>query len=140
MNKATSAQTPAEGMGSRKRAVAGVSSDILMGAVGESFRKLNPRTLMRNPVMFVVEIVSALTTIIMIRDIAVGNGGVLFTAQLAFWLWFTVVFANFSEAVDEGRGKAQAENLRRTRTQTQAKRLDGPASQDYQTVPAPDLK
>jgi len=140
MNKATSAQIPAEGMGSRKRSVAGVSSQILLGAVGESFRKLNPRTLMRNPVMFVVEIVSALTTIIMIRDIAVGNGGVLFTAQLAFWLWFTVVFANFSEAVAEGRGKAQAENLRRTRTQTQAKRLARADSRDFQKVAALDLK
>jgi len=140
MNKATSAQIPAEGMGSRKRSVAGVSSQILLGAVGESFRKLNPRTLMRNPVMFVVEIVSALTTIIMIRDITVGNGGVLFTAQLAFWLWFTVVFANFSEAVAEGRGKAQAENLRRTRTQTQAKRLARADSRDFQKVAALDLK
>jgi potassium-transporting ATPase ATP-binding subunit len=124
----------------RRRVVAGVSSDILMGAVGESFRKLNPRTLMRNPVMFVVEIVSALTTIIMIRDIIVGNGGVLFTAQLAFWLWFTVVFANFSEAVAEGRGKAQAENLRRTRTQTQAKRLTRADAREFEKVAALDLK
>src|SRR5579859_7326522 len=124
----------------RKRAVAGVSSEILLGAVGESFRKLNPRTLMRNPVMFVVEIVSALTTIIMIRDIAIGNGGILFTAQLAFWLWFTVIFANFSEAVAEGRGKAQAENLRRTRTQTQAKRLRRADVREFEKVAALDLK
>src|SRR5262245_7557017 len=91
----------------RKRGVAGISSEILVTAIGESFRKLNPRTLARNPVMFVVEIVSALTTILMIRDIIAGNGGVLFTAQITFWLWFTVIFANFSEAVAEGRGKAQ---------------------------------
>jgi K+-transporting ATPase ATPase B chain len=124
----------------RKRVVAGVSSEILVAAIGESFRKLNPRSLIRNPVMFVVEIVSALTTIIMIRDIVVGNPGVGFTAQLAFWLWFTVIFANFSEAVAEGRGKAQAENLRRTRTQTQAKRLGRPDARDYQKVAALDLK
>jgi potassium-transporting ATPase ATP-binding subunit len=129
-----------QGTSGHKRTVAGITSEILIGAVGESFRKLNPRTLMRNPVMFVVEIVSALTTVIMIRDIVVGNGGVLFTAQLAFWLWFTVVFANFSEAVAEGRGKAQAENLRRTRTQTQAKRLAKVDARDYQKVAALDLK
>src|ERR1043166_5259183 len=123
-----------------KRVVAGVSSEILIAAIGESFRKLNPRSLIRNPVMFVVEIVSALTTIIMIRDIMVGNPGVGFTAQLAFWLWFTVIFANFSEAVAEGRGKAQAENLRRTRTQTQAKRLGRADARDYQKVAALDLK
>ncbi len=140
MNNKTTTPSFSEGLVHRKRGVAGISSDILLGAVGASFRKLNPRTLMRNPVMFVVEIVSALTTIIMIRDIAVGNGGVLFTAQLAFWLWFTVVFANFSEAVAEGRGKAQAENLRRTRTQTQAKRLAKADSRDYQKVAALDLK
>ena len=140
MNNKTTTPSFSEGLVHRKRGVAGISSDILLGAVGASFRKLNPRTLMRNPVMFVVEIVSALTTIIMIRDIAVGNGGVLFTAQLAFWLWFTVVFANFSEAVAEGRGKAQAENLRRTRTQTQAKRLAKSDSRDYQKVAALDLR
>ncbi len=123
-----------------KRAVAGVSSDILVAAIGESFRKLNPRSLIRNPVMFVVEIVSALTTVIMIHDIIVGNPGVGFTAQLAFWLWFTVIFANFSEAVAEGRGKAQAENLRRTRTQTQAKRLARADARDFQKVAALDLK
>ena len=126
----------------RKRAVAGISSEILMSAAWEALRKLNPRTLARNPVMFVVEIVSALTTVILIRDILAGHGGVGFTAQIAFWLWFTVIFANFSEAVAEGRGKAQAENLRRTRTQTQAKRLTGAASaaRQFEMVSALDLK
>jgi len=123
MNDKASSTTFGDSAVHRKKGVAGVSSDILVSAIGESFRKLNPRTLARNPVMFVVEIVSALTTILMIRDIIAGNGGVLFTAQITFWLWFTVIFANFSEAVAEGRGKAQAENLRRTRTQTKAKRL-----------------
>src|SRR6266481_7582003 len=107
MNDKTSAAGFGEGLIRRKRGVAGISSDILMSAAWESFRKLNPRTLARNPVMFVVEIVSALTTVIMIRDIIAGHGGVLFTAQIVFWLWFTVIFANFSEAVAEGRGKAQ---------------------------------
>ena len=111
----------------RKRVVAGITSEILLSAAWESLRKLNPRTLARNPVMFVVEVVSALTTVILIRDILAGHGGIGFTAQIVFWLWFTVIFANFSEAVAEGRGKAQAENLRRTRTQTQAKRLTGTA-------------
>jgi K+-transporting ATPase ATPase B chain len=140
MTDKTANQNLAQGAGTRKRVVAGISSEILIAAIGDSFRKLNPRTLARNPVMFVVEIVSALTTVIMIRDILVGNGGVLFTAQLAFWLWFTVIFANFSEAVAEGRGKAQAENLRRTRTQTQAKRLAKVDSRDFQKVAALDLK
>ena len=140
MSSKTATETLALGAGSHKRAVAGISSEILIGAIGESFRKLNPRSLIRNPVMFVVEIVSALTTVIMLRDIIVGNPGVGFTAQLAFWLWFTVIFANFSEAVAEGRGKAQAENLRRTRTQTQAKRLGRADARDYQKVAALDLK
>jgi K+-transporting ATPase ATPase B chain len=140
MTAKTANQMLAQGAGIHKRVVAGITSEILIAAIGDSFRKLNPRTLARNPVMFVVEMVSALTTVIMIRDIVVGNGGVLFTAQLAFWLWFTVVFANFSEAVAEGRGKAQAENLRRTRTQTQAKRLAKAESRDYQKVAALDLK
>jgi K+-transporting ATPase ATPase B chain len=124
----------------RKRVVAGITSEILMSAAWESLRKLNPRTLARNPVMFVVEIVSALTTVILIRDILAGHGGIGFTAQIVFWLWFTVIFANFSEAVAEGRGKAQAENLRRTRTQTQAKRLTGAAKSQFEMVSALDLK
>jgi potassium-transporting ATPase ATP-binding subunit len=140
MTDKTADQPLVLGTGTRKRVVAGITSEILIAAIWDSFRKLNPRTLARNPVMFVVEIVSALTTVIMIRDIVVGNGGVLFTAQLAFWLWFTVVFANFSEAVAEGRGKAQAENLRRTRTQTQAKRLAKADNRDFQKVAALDLK
>ena len=140
MTDKTADQPLVLGTGTRKRVVAGITSEILIAAIWDSFRKLNPRTLARNPVMFVVEIVSALTTVIMIRDIVVGNGGVLFTAQLAFWLWFTVIFANFSEAVAEGRGKAQAENLRRTRTQTQAKRLAKADNRDFQKVAALDLK
>jgi K+-transporting ATPase ATPase B chain len=140
MNDTASNPTFAIRLAPRKRGMAGISSEILIDAIGASFRKLNPRTLARNPVMFVVEIVSALTTLILVRDIVAGHGGILFTAQIAFWLWFTIIFANFSEAVAEGRGKAQAENLRRTRTQTQAKRLARPDSRDFQKVAALDLK
>jgi K+-transporting ATPase ATPase B chain len=124
----------------RKRGVAGISSEILVTAAGEAFKKLDPRTLIRNPVMFVVELVSVLTTILVIKSAITGGASLGFAAQIAFWLWFTVIFANFAEAVAEGRGKAQAENLRRTRTQTMAKRLASLTAQNYQTVPAPDLK
>jgi K+-transporting ATPase ATPase B chain len=124
----------------RKRGVAGISSDILVTAAGEAFKKLNPRTLIRNPVMFVVELVSVLTTILVIKALVTGGSHIGFAAQITFWLWFTVIFANFAEAVAEGRGKAQAENLRRTRTQTMAKRLVSVAAANYQSVPAPELK
>jgi K+-transporting ATPase ATPase B chain len=130
----------AEAPARHRKSVAGVSTDILITAIGESFRKLNPRTLIRNPVMFVVEIVAALTTILVIRGIFTGGSNIGFSAHITFWLWFTVVFANFAEAVAEGRGKAQAENLRRTRTQTLAKRLADASAHTYETVPAPELK
>src|SRR5579862_9240209 len=123
----------------RKRGVAGISSDILITAAGEAFKKLDPRTLIRNPVMFVVELVSVLTTILVIKGLITGSN-IGFAAHITFWLWFTVIFANFAEAVAEGRGKAQAENLRRTRTQTMAKRLVHATSGDYVRVPAPELR
>ena len=113
--------------------------DIVRQAVVASFVKLDPRTLVKNPVMFVVETVSALTTVLLIRDIAYGTEGIGFTAQIVFWLWFTVLFANFAEAVAEGRGKAQADALRRTRSEATAKRLDKEGSQ-YEVVPAAELK
>ena len=96
---------------------------ILWPAVGQSFRKLDPRLLWRNPVMFVVAIVSTLTTILFIRDLVTGRGGLGFAFQINLWLWFTVLFANFAEAVAEGRGKAQAASLRRAKTETMARRL-----------------
>ena len=94
---------------------------LIVPAIWASFRKLDPRTLVKNPVMFCVEIVSVLTTIFFLRDLIAGTGGVvgtnaLFSGQITLWLWFTVLFANFAEAVAEGRGKAQADALRRTRT------------------------
>jgi K+-transporting ATPase ATPase B chain len=97
---------------------------IVKQAVRDAFAKtVNLRHMVRNPVMFVVLVGSVLTTLVLIRDIATGAGDVGFTLQIALWLWFTVVFANFAEAMAEGRGKAQAETLRKSRTQTTAKRL-----------------
>jgi len=98
---------------------------IVVPAIGSAFVKLDPRTLMKNPVMFVLEVVTALTTIILIRDLVTGGANLGFEFQIVLWLWFTVLFANFAEAVAEGRGKAQADALRRTRTETQAKLLVG---------------
>ena len=82
---------------------------IVMPAIGSAIAKLDPRLMLKNPVMFVVEIVAALTTVIFIRDFMTGSESLGFTFQIILWLWFTVLFANFAEAVAEGRGKAQAE-------------------------------
>src|SRR5450631_4755873 len=84
---------------------------IIVPAIGDSFRKLHPRTLIRNPVMFVVEIVTVLTTILFLRDLLTGGENLKFTFQIIVWLWITLLFANFAEAVAEGRGKAQAASL-----------------------------
>jgi K+-transporting ATPase ATPase B chain len=113
---------------------------IVWPAIGASFVKLNPRTLMKNPVMFVLEVVTALVTVILIRDLVTGSEHLLFEVQIIVWLWFTVLFANFAEAVAEGRGKAQAEALRRTRTETQAKLITGSDVQSYRLVPGIGLK
>src|ERR1700682_3177678 len=88
-----------------------------------SFSKLNPIHLLKNPVMFVVEVGAALTTVFLIRDIVEGIGGIGFSVQIAVWLWFTVLFANFAEAMAEARGKAQADALRKTKTDVLGKRL-----------------
>jgi len=106
----------------RRRASASMFDPALMRrAVGDSFRKLDPRQMARNPVMFVVELGSVVTTLLFIRDAhrstAADN---VFVALVAAWLWFTVLFANFAEAVAEGRGKAQADTLRKTRSETTA--------------------
>ncbi|HEY1736720.1 MAG TPA: potassium-transporting ATPase subunit KdpB [Methylovirgula sp.] len=101
---------------------------ILVPAIGGAFKKLDPRILIRNPVMFTVEVVATLTTILFLRDIVRGAGHYGFAFQINLWLWFTVLFANFAEAVAEGRGKAQAETLRRTKTETSAKLLENGAA------------
>ncbi|WOS64890.1 potassium-transporting ATPase subunit KdpB [Sinorhizobium fredii] len=113
---------------------------ILIPAIGDAFRKLNPKTLARNPVMFVVAVVSALTTVLLFRDLIAGGGNIGFSFQIVIWLWFTVLFANFAEAVAEGGGKAQAESLRRTRTETQAKLLKGDDIKNFKIVPGTSLK
>ena len=118
---------------------------LIVPAIGASFRKLDPRTLVKNPVMFCVETVAALTTIFFLRDLIVGSGTVIgtnaaFSGQITLWLWFTVLFANFAEAVAEGRGKAQADALRRTRTETKAKRLEAAQSRNFDLVDAVALK
>lgn len=109
----------------RKRVSATTLLDpaIVIPAIGQAFVKLNPRTLAKNPVMFVLEVVTLLTTSLLIRDIVIGQADIAFEIQITIWLWFTVLFANFAEAVAEGRGKAQADTLRQTRTETRAKRL-----------------
>ncbi|MGE0702508.1 MAG: potassium-transporting ATPase subunit KdpB [Vicinamibacterales bacterium] len=96
---------------------------IVTEAIGASFRKLDPRIQIKNPVMFIVEVGSLLTTIVWLQELASGTGAPLFTGQVAFWLWFTVLFANFAEAMAEGRGKAQAATLRKAKTETTAVRM-----------------
>ena len=96
---------------------------IVSSALRESLIKLNPATLIKNPVMFVVEVGAALTTLFVLRDLATGGAGRMFGVQIAVWLWFTALFANFAEAMAEARGKAQADTLRKTRTTTDARRL-----------------
>src|SRR3977135_4218085 len=119
---------------------------IVKRAVGDALVKLNPKHMLRNPVMFVVLVGSVLTTLVLARDVVGGRGDIGFTIQIALWLWFTVVFANFAEAMAEGRGKAQADALRASRTQTHAKRLDAsdsggePNIVEFETVPATSLR
>src|SRR6185503_3030185 len=113
-------------------------AQIIRRAVVDSLIKLHPRTMARNPVMFVVEVGSLLTTLALIRDALQGRPGLGFEIQITFWLWLTVLFANFAEAMAEGRGKAQADTLRRTRTETVASKLR--ADGTTETVPAPQLR
>jgi K+-transporting ATPase ATPase B chain len=136
--------TPSKPMGIeklRKRMPVATMTDpkILWPAIGDAFKKLNPRLMMRNPVMFVVEIVSMLTTVLFIRDLVTGAGNLGFSFQINLWLWFTVLFANFAEAVAEGRGKAQAASLRKTKTEALAKRLDA-TGRNWELVSATALK
>jgi K+-transporting ATPase ATPase B chain len=109
---------------------------ILWPAIGDAFKKLDPRVMARNPVMFVVEVTATLTTFIFLRDLVLGHQHLAFAFQINLWLWFTVLFANFAEAVAEGRGKAQAETLRRTRSDTIAKVLADQNAKKYSSKPA----
>lgn len=112
--------------------------EIITRAVEDAFKKLDPRVQMKNPVMFIVFVGAILTTCLMIRDMAQDNTGtVSFALQINLWLWFTVLFANFAEAIAEGRGKAQAQALKNTRSHTKAKKLNG---NNTQLVDATELK
>jgi K+-transporting ATPase ATPase B chain len=111
---------------------------IVRTAIRDALRKLHPRTMAKNPVMFVVEAGSVLTTAALLRDAVSGRMSLGFELQITFWLWLTVLFANFAEALAEGRGKAQAESLRKTRTTTIARFL-GPDDVE-EPRPAPDLR
>jgi K+-transporting ATPase ATPase B chain len=111
---------------------------IVRQALIDSVRKLNPRTMMKNPVMFVVEVGSIITTMLLFKDLARHNPGFGFDLQITLWLWFTVLFANFAEAMAEGRGKAQADTLRKAKSESVANRLlpDGRT----ETVPGSKLR
>jgi potassium-transporting ATPase ATP-binding subunit len=115
---------------------------IVRRAIQDALRKtVSLGHMVRNPVMFVVLIGSGLTTLVLLRDVVQGRGAVGFTLQIALWLWFTVVFANFAEAMAEGRGKAQAETLRKSRTETSAKRLKKPGERTkFESVPGAALR
>ena len=124
----------------RRRRSSVTDPELLIPAIAASFTKLNPRTMVRNPVMFVVEVGGVMTTYGFIAAV-IGNGSDTgFVGQIALWLWFTVLFANFAEAIAEGRGKAQAQALRRTRTETVARRLAGGIGGREEPVAAPFLR
>ena len=114
------------------------NTQIVKRAIVDSFIKLNPRRMMGNPVMFVVEVGSVLATLQLIRSVISGSVNLSFELQITIWLWFTVLFANFAEAMAEGRGKAQADNLRKSKTETIAHRvITGSQTED---IPAPQLR
>ncbi len=98
-------------------------ANIVRRALVDALAKLDPRRMMKNPVMFVVEIGSVITTIYLFRDLIAHKNTLSFDLQITLWLWFTVLFANFAEAMAEGRGKAQADALRRAKAETTAVRL-----------------
>jgi len=110
---------------------------IVRRALLDSFLKLNPRTMMKNPVMFVVEVGSVITSALLVRDALAGDGNLGFNLQITLWLWFTVLFANFAEAMAEGRGKAQADTLRKAKSETIAHRLLNGRTED---VPGSKLR
>jgi len=111
---------------------------ILLPAARDAVLKLDPRQLLRNPVIFVTEVVAAVVTVLFVRDLVTGAAETGFSGQISAWLWFTVLFATFAEAVAEGRGRAQADSLKRTKSELTARRLSSDDS--IQTVPASSLK
>jgi K+-transporting ATPase ATPase B chain len=111
---------------------------IVKRAILDAFRKLDPRLVAKNPVMFVVEVGSMVLTCLLVKDLLTGGHNLLFNGQITLWLWFTVLFANFAEAMAEGRGKAQADALRKTRTETMARKLVAGGREER--VPATQLR
>src|SRR5271169_1345192 len=111
---------------------------ILARAVTDSFRKLDPRTMVKNPVMFVVEVGALMTTVQLGWNVLHHAGQTGFGLQITLWLWFTVLFANFAEAMAEGRGKAQADTLRKARAETQARLLS--CDNKIESVPSSKLR
>jgi K+-transporting ATPase ATPase B chain len=127
-------------MNTQKTAPALFDRALVGPAIKDSFRKLDPRTLARNPVIFITALVSLLATVLFLRNLLSGGQHLLFSAQVIVWLWFTVLFANFAEAIAEGRGKAQAASLRKSKTETVAKRVKSVEEKEYQQIPATQLK
>ncbi len=140
-------------LATRRRGRAAFTGDMIRRAIRDAFIKLDPRVQFKNPVMFVVEVGSVITTVATVQAIVVRAGNVGFALQTTLWLWFTVLFANFAEAMAEARGRAQADTLRRTKRDTLAKRLrnpvealgptglpGSPAARDYELVPASALR
>jgi len=123
---------------SKEKSISIWDSKIITRALTDSLRKLNPAAMMKNPVMFVVEVGCVITSILLIRDLATNAPGTGFSLQITLWLWFTVLFANFAEAMAEGRGKAQADTLRKAKTETTANRLL--ANGKIEVVAAPQLR
>ena len=123
-----------------------MNRDLYQRAIVDAFVKLDPRRMVRNPVMFVVEVGSVMTTVLWIQALnSRGEAPVEFIGTISLWLWFTVLFSNFSEALAEGRGKAQAAALRRTRKETNAKKLvrgkdNGQRPNEYGLTPSSDLR
>src|ERR1700741_5354832 len=113
-NTMTTAQTKSSSITDRQ---------ILKTAIEDSFWKLDPRLMVKNPVMFVVEVGAVITLVVLLWDVLNHAGGYWFGLQITLWLWFTVLFANFAEAMAEGRGKAQADTLRKARAETDARKL-----------------
>ncbi len=107
----------------KSKSVSMFDGAIVRRALGDALRKLDPRAVAKNPVMFVVYVGSIVTTYLWLKDVFGHTGNALFTGQISLWLWFTVLFANFAEAIAEGRGKAQADTLRKAKTQANARRI-----------------
>ena len=127
---------------SKTKSISMLDPAILVPALLDAFVKLDPRQLVRNPAIFVTEVVAVLVTVLFVQDLA-GGVGAAFSGQIALWLWFTVLFATFAEAFAEGRGKAQAESLKRGKSDLVAKKLTSPSdakSRAVEIVPATSLK